>query len=344
MLFLFYTFFNKFFKKKEKPEETIEEKEPEKIEVEEVPKEDVQKEEIKTEEVQKEEPEVEEEKKPEPKEEPKVEPVKEEPKVEEVPEPEQEEKVEEQIEETKEEPIEEEKPKIEEEPTQESPTETPKESKKEELTLTPIPISREQALALLKEHNKDMSDFNHYLESEAIMKALAKKIGEDEHVWAMLGLLHDVDWGLTKENTQDHLTKAPEILKNTGFTEDFIKVVLSHGYGFDCAGLKDKKRTEKVEHALACSETVTGLIHAYALMRGSIEGMKAKGLKKKFKDKRFAANVDRDIIKECENLGLELSEFFQLAIDAVKDIADEVGLTDYTKPEETEKKPNFHIL
>ncbi|TKJ17939.1 HD family phosphohydrolase [Candidatus Woesearchaeota archaeon B3_Woes] len=200
------------------------------------------------------------------------------------------------------------------------------EKKEEKESKSGLPLTRDAALKLLKKHNKEKSDLNHYLESEAIMKALAKKLEKNEEEWGMLGLLHDVDWGLTKNNTKEHLTKAPEILKEAGFSDDFINTIISHGYGFDCAELKDKKRTKKVEHALACSETITGLIHAYALMRGSMEGMEVKGLKKKFKDKAFVASINRDIIKECEKLGLELNDFFELAIEAIKGIAADVDL------------------
>lgn len=190
-----------------------------------------------------------------------------------------------------------------------------------------LPISRERAWELVRKNNSYERDLIHYLESEAIMIGLAEKLGEDVGYWGILGLVHDIDWGLTKEDIQTHLTKAPEILKEAGFGEEFIEIVLSHGYGYDISDLKDKKRTEKVQHALACAETLTGLIHAYALMReGKISDMKVKGLKKKFKDKRFAAKVDRDIIKECEELGLELGEFFELSIDSIKKITKEVGL------------------
>ncbi|MBA7597094.1 hypothetical protein ES703_04089 [subsurface metagenome] len=190
-----------------------------------------------------------------------------------------------------------------------------------------LPISREQACELIKKYNSEKTDLNHYLESEAVMRELAKKLGEDEEYWGMLGLIHDIDWGITKDNVQTHLTKAPEILKEAGFDDEFIDVILSHGCGFDIAGLKDKKRSGKIQHALAASETITGLIHAYALMRdGRVNDMEAKGLKKKFKDKTFAAKIDRDIIKECEQLGLTLEEFFEVAINGIKKIAEEVGL------------------
>ena len=188
-----------------------------------------------------------------------------------------------------------------------------------------LPITREQAMNLIEYHNAERSDILHYLESEAIMGALAKRLGENEEYWKMLGLLHDIDWGLTKGNTTEHLTKAPEILKKAGFDDEFICIVVSHGYGFDCAGLKEMKRTRKIEFALACAETVTGLIHAYALMRKGLEGMDVTGLKKKFKDKKFAAGVDREIIQECEKIGLSLDEFLDIAIKAVQSIAKEVG-------------------
>ena len=213
-------------------------------------------------------------------------------------------------------------------------------NKKPSLTSTPItpaaisdkssnkklPITREKAIEELKKYNKEKSDLNHYLESEAVMREVAKKLGEDPDYYGMLGLLHDIDWGITKNNVSTHLKKAPQILKNLGFDSDFIEIILSHGYGYECANLQDKKRSRKIEYALASSETITGLIHSYALMRKTIEGMEVSGLHKKFKDKKFAAGVDRDIIMESANLGLSLEEFFELAINAISSIAKEVDL------------------
>ena len=190
-----------------------------------------------------------------------------------------------------------------------------------------LPMTRDEAWELVKKHNSHEQDLIHYLESEAIMRELAKKLGEDEEYWGMLGLVHDVDWGLTKEDIPTHLTKAPEILKQAGFDQKFIDTVISHGYGFDVAGSKDKKRTEKIQHALAASETLTGLIYTYALMRGKrVSDMQAKGVKKKFKDKTFAAKISRDVIREAENLGLTLEEFFEVGIEGIKKIAHDVGL------------------
>ncbi|MEK6893196.1 MAG: HDIG domain-containing metalloprotein [Nanoarchaeota archaeon] len=199
-------------------------------------------------------------------------------------------------------------------------------NKKLKLNKKALPISREQAWELVKKYNSDEGDLNHYLESEAVMRGAAKRLGENEDYYGMLGLVHDIDWGLTKENSVEHLTKAPSILKEAGFDEEFISIIVSHGCGFDCAGLKDKKRTKKIEYALAAAETLTGLIHAYALMRKTIEGMEASGLMKKFKDKKFAAAINRDIIKECELVGISLDDFFTLSIDAIRKIKNEVGL------------------
>lgn len=190
-----------------------------------------------------------------------------------------------------------------------------------------LPISREDALKLIARYNQDRQDVIHFLESEAIMREVAARLGEDEEYWGMLGLLHDVDWGLTKHDSREHLTKAPELLKRAGFDAEFIHTIVSHGYGWDCAGLKDKTREGKIEHALAAAETITGLIHAYAVIRGrKVSGMKTSGLKKKFKDKKFAAGVNRDIIRECEEIGLSLGEFMQVSIDAIKKNAKDVGL------------------
>jgi len=191
-----------------------------------------------------------------------------------------------------------------------------------------LPITREQAIELLKGMDQKESDWNHYLESEAIMRAVAEKLGEDVEYWGMLGLLHDVDWALTRENWKEHCSKAEEILKDKGFDSEFIQVLQSHGYGYpEIPAFADKKREKKIEHCLAASETVTGLIYAYALMRGKkISDMEVKGLKKKFKDKRFAENCNREIIKEIEPI-IPLAEFFELAIEAMKKIKDEIGLS-----------------
>jgi uncharacterized protein len=193
-----------------------------------------------------------------------------------------------------------------------------------------LPITRSEAIEFLKKHNsqeKDPASWNHFLESEAIMRGVAKKLGEDEEYWGMLGLLHDVDWGLTKDNVINHLTKAPDLLREEGFDEEFIDNIVSHGCGFECAGLQNEERSGKIQHALAASETLTGIVYAYALMRGKkISDMEVKGLKKKFKDKKFAEACNREIVREIEETGLNLDEFFEVAIKSIKDIKENIGL------------------
>ena len=191
-----------------------------------------------------------------------------------------------------------------------------------------LPITREQAVELLRKYDQKDSDWNHYIESEAVMGELAGKLGEDVEYWSMLGLLHDVDWALTRDNWKEHCTVSADLLREKGFEEEFIKIVQSHGYGYDeIPNFKDKVRIQKIEHALTAAETLTGLIYAYALMRGKkISDMEVSGLKKKFKDKSFALNCKRELIMEIEKTGLSLEEFFKLAIDVIKGIKDKIGL------------------
>lgn len=190
-----------------------------------------------------------------------------------------------------------------------------------------LPINREQAWELVKKYNSQEKNLFHYLESESVMRALAKKLNQDVERWGMLGLLHDIDWELTADNPQTHLIKAPELLKQAGFADDFITTIVSHGYGCDCAGLINKQRSTVEEHALAAAETITGLIYSAALMRpDKINSLEPSSLNKKFKDKSFAAKVNREVIKECELIGIPLNEFFILSINAVKGIANIIGL------------------
>ncbi|NCN51716.1 HDIG domain-containing protein [archaeon] len=191
-----------------------------------------------------------------------------------------------------------------------------------------LPISREKAIEILKSQNPEEFDLIHYRMSEAVMKEVANLLGEDTNYFGMLGLLHDVDWTLTKKEVSTHLTLAPEILESLGFDKEFIEIVLSHGYGFEALPeLKNKVRTKKIEWALAASETLTGLIYAYALMRNKrVSDMQVKGLKKKFKDKAFAAGCDRDIILEIEKTGLTLDQLFEAGITGITKIKSEIGL------------------
>ena len=186
-------------------------------------------------------------------------------------------------------------------------------------------MDREKAFEILKKYLKEENNILHSLEGEAVLRGIAKELGEDENIWGIAGLLHDLDWELTESNPELHGIKAVEILKEENFEipENVSHAIMSHNEEFTKI-----KRESILDFSLAAGESVTGLIYAYALMRGGkISDMTAKGLKKKLKDKTFAAGCDRNIIKEAENLGLSLEEFFEIAIEAIKNIKDDIGLS-----------------
>jgi putative nucleotidyltransferase with HDIG domain len=201
-------------------------------------------------------------------------------------------------------------------------------SKKGMMCMDNLPMTREEAVALLKSMPQLDSDMNHYLETEAIMRSLAERFGENADYWGMLGLLHDIDWSLTKNDWKEHCVKAAGMLKSKGFDDAFIENVQSHGYGHDeIPLLKDKKRASRIQHCLIAAETLTGIVYAYALMRGKrISDMDAKGLSKKFNDKKFAANCSRELVREIELAGLATEDFFALSIEAIKGIKEQIGL------------------
>lgn len=188
-------------------------------------------------------------------------------------------------------------------------------------------MNHEAAYNLLTLHMKDPANLNHSREAEVIMRALARKFNEDEDYWGNLGLLHDVDW---EYGEASHCKKCREILSQAGFDEEFIETIISHGYGFEACGpeLAAKKRETKLQHLLAAAETITGLIYASALVRPDkkLASVEVSSIKKKMKDKSFAAKVNRDVIKECEQAGIPLDEFIDMSLRAVKEIAAEIGV------------------
>ncbi len=177
-------------------------------------------------------------------------------------------------------------------------------------------ISREEALALLQKYNKEAFHIQHGLTVEGTMRWYAKELGygEEEDYWGIVGLLHDIDFELYPE---EHCVKAPELLREAGVGEDMIYSICSHGYGI-CCDLEPKHKMEKV---LFAADELTGLIGAAARMRPSksVMDMEVSSLKKKFKDKRFAAGCSRDVIRQgAENLGWELNELFEKTILAMR--------------------------
>ncbi len=155
-----------------------------------------------------------------------------------------------------------------------------------------------------------------------MLRALARRLGADEELWSRCGLLHDVDFPSTAHEIARHGLPAGDLLRDH-LPPEAVAAIVSHNYDNNGAAPPDSL----LGWALRCGETVTGLVAANALVRpGGFDGMAPKSLKKKMKEKSFAANVDRETILECEKLGLPLEEFFQIAIDAMTPLAPLLGL------------------
>ena len=193
-------------------------------------------------------------------------------------------------------------------------------------------VTLEQANKLVDEHISDDTLKLHSKESEAIMKGLAKHFKKEEkdiEKWGIIGLLHDLDWDTTKENPAEHSLKTAEILKDFGASDFLIETIKSHNYGYKSSEeLKDKKRSTRIQHALASAETLTGLIVASALIlpTKTVKDLKLKSLKKKFKNKKFAQNCDRDIIMECEKIGIPIDEFLEIGLISLQEVAEELNI------------------
>ncbi|MDD4271797.1 MAG: HD domain-containing protein [Patescibacteria group bacterium] len=190
-------------------------------------------------------------------------------------------------------------------------------------------INKQQADALVNQYITNQITKYHLLESEAIMRALAAHFGENEEEWGIIGLLHDIDWDLTKNNPKEHLVKMPGILKQAGGSDELIDVIISHGYGQPaCGAPQNKQRQTKLEHALAAAETLTGLIVASALVQPDkkLASVNTRSLIKKFKNKSFVANCNRKIIMECEKIGLTLEQFLEIGLKALQSISDKIDL------------------
>lgn len=188
-----------------------------------------------------------------------------------------------------------------------------------------LPISRAEAWELVREHNQEQANLNHFLETEAVMRELAKRLQADPEEWGIIGLLHDLDWEETQTDPARHTLRTCEILAAKGFPEDVLYTIKSHNNEY----LQDDFLPQSQrDYALRCGETITGLIYAVTLVRPSkkVADVKVKSVKKKFKDKSFAANCRREIILECEKLELTLDEFIGLSLSAFKKIAAKIDL------------------
>lgn len=188
--------------------------------------------------------------------------------------------------------------------------------------MTETAPTREDAYKLLTEYNKNESLIKHALAVEGVMRYMARKRGEDEDKWGVIGLVHDLDY---EQFPDQHCKKTEEILRANDWPEDYIRAVVSHGWGI-CSDVKPESELEKV---LFTIDELTGLVATSALVRPSrsVLDMKAKSVKKKWKDKRFAAGVDRSIIeKGADMLGAEIGDLITDTIMGMREVAEEIGL------------------
>ena len=184
-----------------------------------------------------------------------------------------------------------------------------------------LPMDRAAAFQLLRQHTETESLIKHAISVEAAMRHFAELYGEDVEYWGMVGLLHDLHY---EKYPEEHCQHTPVYLREAGFDEGFIHAVLSHGYGL-CTDVEPEKPMEKVIYTV---DELTGFITACALMRPSksLLDLEVSSVKKKFKDKKFAAKVDRDLIRGgAERMGMDLDEVMRHCIAALQTINTELG-------------------
>ncbi|MCD5415924.1 hydrolase [Candidatus Bipolaricaulota bacterium] len=186
---------------------------------------------------------------------------------------------------------------------------------------THIP-TREEAFNLLKEFNGNVSLVRHALAVEGVMRYMARKRGEDEDKWGVIGLIHDLDY---ERYPEEHCAKTKEILTERGWPADYIRAVMAHGWGL----VTDVAPEHEMEKVLYAIDELTGLVTAVALVRPSrsLLDMRVKSVSKKWKDKSFAAGADRGVIEEgARMLGIDLKDLFEDVIMGMREVAAEIGL------------------
>ena len=184
--------------------------------------------------------------------------------------------------------------------------------------------TRDSALQLFRKYNKSESLLKHALSVEGVMRYMAKKSGEDEEKWGIIGLIHDLDYEMYPDQ---HCIMTEKILKENNWPEEYIRAVLSHGWGL-ASDVKPESLLEKTIYAI---DELTGLVATSALVRPSksVMDMEARSVKKKWNDKKFAAGVDRSVIeKGAEMLGVSLDELITDCIMGMRTVAEEIGLSD----------------
>lgn len=182
----------------------------------------------------------------------------------------------------------------------------------------------QEAMNLLREYVKKEEIILHCLEVSTIMRFLARDLGEDEEKWAIAGLLHDLDYELFS-NLEEHARKGTEIIKQkyNDIDEEIIHAILSHNEEYTKV-----ERKNRFDYCLAASDNISGIIFAYGLMRKSLNGMEVKSLKKKMKEKSFAATVRRDLIYDIDKINIELDKFLEISIRAMQSISKDIGFND----------------
>ncbi len=185
-------------------------------------------------------------------------------------------------------------------------------------------ITYTEAFELFNKYIKTTYFRKHMRETEMIMRRLANHFNKDEEFWGITGLLHDLDLDVIGEDLKSHGYKTVEILKDENYDiPELFEAVISH-----TEGLTDAKRMKDFHYILSAAENITGMITAYVLIlpEKKIEGVKVKSIKKRLKQLRFAASVNREFIYDIEKTGLELDLFLEISISAMKEIADEIGM------------------
>jgi len=184
-------------------------------------------------------------------------------------------------------------------------------------------ITRDEALALLRRRLKNPNLVNHCLASEAVMRTLAGRFGADPELWGLAGLLHDLD-AETQPDLRAHTLETAELLTVQGVAPEIIEAIRMHNE----TAQGGRRRREVFHHALAAGETITGLIVAAALVHPDrkLASVKAKSVRKRFKERQFAAGADRETIAECEKIGIPLEEFCEICLQAMQQVAGDLGL------------------
>jgi putative nucleotidyltransferase with HDIG domain len=183
-------------------------------------------------------------------------------------------------------------------------------------------LTRDEALSLVKKNVSKRNIVYHMLAVEAIMRNVAKHFGENEEVWGLIGLLHDIDYEKTEATPEKHSLLAEEILKGI-VPDEIIKSIKTHNFKY--TGITPESRMEK---ALIASDAISGLLVACALVMPSkkLADVKVETVTKKFKDKDFARGAERERILICEEIGIPREKFFEIALGGLKNIASEIGL------------------